>query len=83
MPTPTKPSWRDLRPRPALPLWPAARAAASATTPTARALACLPTGSVYDEAEMLDAQQRLANSGYYDAVFLTLDTESPDPQAAP
>jgi translocation and assembly module TamA len=32
---------------------------------------------------MLDAQQRLANSGYYDAVFLTLDTESPDPQAAP
>ena len=49
----------------------------------ARRLARLPTGSVYDEAEMLDAQQRLANSGYYDAVFLTLDTESPDPQAAP
>ncbi len=49
----------------------------------ARRLARLPTGSVYDEAEMLDAQQRLANSGYYDAVFLTLDTESTDPQAAP
>ncbi|KJA09285.1 hypothetical protein RP29_17410 [Acidovorax temperans] len=49
----------------------------------ARRLARLPTGSVYDEAEMLDAQQRLASSGYYDAVFLTLDTESPNPQAAP
>lgn len=49
----------------------------------ARRLARVPTGSVYDEAELLDAQQRLASSGYYDAVFLTLDTESPNPQAAP
>ena len=49
----------------------------------ARRLARLPTGTVYDEAEMLDAQQRLASSGYYDAVFLTLDTDSPTPQAAP
>ena len=50
----------------------------------ARRLARLPTGAVYDEAEMLDAQLRLASSGYYDAVFLTLDTEgSADPQAAP
>ncbi|MCE1194476.1 MAG: BamA/TamA family outer membrane protein [Acidovorax sp.] len=49
----------------------------------ARRLARLPTGSVYDEAEMLDAQLRLASSGYYDAVFLTLDTEGTDPQAAP
>lgn len=49
----------------------------------ARRLARLPTGAVYDESELLDAQLRLASSGYYDAVFLTLDTESTDPQAAP
>ncbi|CAN7365237.1 BamA/TamA family outer membrane protein [Acidovorax sp. LjRoot117] len=49
----------------------------------ARRLARLPTGAVYDEAELLDAQLRLASSGYYDAVFLTLDTEGTDPQAAP
>lgn len=49
----------------------------------ARRLARLPTGAVYDEAEMLDAQLRLTSSGYYDAVFLTLDTEGTDPQAAP
>jgi translocation and assembly module TamA len=49
----------------------------------ARRLARLPTGAVYDEAEMLDAQLRLASSGYYDAVFLTLDTEGSDPNAAP
>ncbi|MBT9512808.1 MAG: BamA/TamA family outer membrane protein [Acidovorax sp.] len=49
----------------------------------ARRLARLPTGAVYDEAEMLDAQLRLAGSGYYDAVFLTLDTDGTDPKAAP
>ena len=49
----------------------------------ARRLARLPTGAVYDEAELLDAQLRLASSGYYDAVFLTLDTEGTDPEAAP
>ena len=49
----------------------------------ARRLARLPTGATYDEAEMLDAQLRLASSGYYDAVFLTLDTEASDPAAAP
>lgn len=49
----------------------------------ARRLARLPTGAVYDESELLDAQMRLASSGYYDAVFLTLDTEGTDPQAAP
>ena len=49
----------------------------------ARRLARLPTGAVYDEAELLDAQLRLASSGYYDAVFLTLDTDGTDPQAAP
>lgn len=49
----------------------------------ARRIARLPTGADYSEAELLDAQQRLASSGYYDAVFLTLDTEGTDPQAAP
>jgi translocation and assembly module TamA len=49
----------------------------------ARRLARLPTGGVYDEAELLDAQLRLASSGYYDAVFLTLDTDGTDPQSAP
>ena len=49
----------------------------------ARRLARLPTGAVYSEERMLDAQQRLASSGYYDAVFLMLDTEGTDPNAAP
>ncbi|WP_404300311.1 autotransporter assembly complex family protein [Alicycliphilus denitrificans] len=46
-------------------------------------IALLPTGADYSEARLLDAQQRLAASGYYDAVFLTLDTGAADPQAAP
>lgn len=46
-------------------------------------IARLPTGDDYSEARLLDTQQRLAASGYYDAVFLTLDTEHGDPQAAP
>ncbi|ART50955.1 outer membrane protein assembly factor [Acidovorax carolinensis] len=49
----------------------------------ARRLARLPTGAFYDEAQLLDAQLRLASSGYYDAVFLTLDTEGADTQTAP
>ena len=48
----------------------------------ARRLARLPAGAEYSQAQLLDAQQRLASSGYYDAVFLTLDTEASDPQAA-
>ncbi|MGM3114907.1 hypothetical protein ACS2TL_26905, partial [Bacillus cereus group sp. BC326] len=40
----------------------------------ARRIARLPTGEDYDEDDLLDAQQRLATSGYYDAVFLMLDT---------
>ena len=32
---------------------------------------------------MLDAQQRLASSGYFDAVFLTLDPDAQQPGAAP
>lgn len=46
-------------------------------------IARLPTGAVYDETELLDAQQRLASSGYFDAVFLTLDSDAQQPGAAP
>ena len=49
----------------------------------ARRIARVPTGSDYDQQKLLDAQQRLASSGYYDSVFLTLDTEGNDPQSAP
>jgi translocation and assembly module TamA len=49
----------------------------------ARRIARLPSGSDYDQQKLLDAQQRLASSGYYDSVFLTLDTESGNPLAAP
>ena len=44
----------------------------------ARRLARLPSGDDFSEVEMLDAQQRLASSGYYDAVFLSLDTSAQD-----
>lgn len=47
-----------------------------------RNVARLPEGTDYDETVMLDTQQRLASSGYFDSVFLTLDTESSDPTAA-
>ena len=49
----------------------------------ARRIAKVPTGTDYDQQKLLDAQQRLASSGYYDSVFLTLDTDSPDPLTAP
>ncbi len=49
----------------------------------ARRIARLPTGAPYDQAQLLEAQQRLASSGYYDTVFLRLDTDSPTPEAAP
>ncbi|TSD56589.1 outer membrane protein assembly factor [Variovorax sp. KBS0712] len=49
----------------------------------ARRIARLPTGTDYDQQKLLDAQQRLASSGYYDSVFLTLDTDSNTPLAAP
>lgn len=47
----------------------------------ARRIARLPTGAPYSEQRLLDAQQRLASSGYYDAVFLALDTEAIDAAA--
>jgi translocation and assembly module TamA len=45
-------------------------------------LSRLQSGSDYDQASLLEAQQRLANSGYFDSVYLSLDTTG-DPAAAP
>ncbi|MEI6760304.1 MAG: BamA/TamA family outer membrane protein [Betaproteobacteria bacterium] len=45
-------------------------------------LAQLDAGSDYALPQLMDAQQRLADSGYFDAVFLSLDTTG-DPTAAP
>ncbi|MCD2511302.1 autotransporter assembly complex protein TamA [Comamonas endophytica] len=50
------------------------------TEGTAR-IARLPEGREYSQQEMLDAQQRLASSGYYDSVFLTLDTSAAQPES--
>lgn len=47
----------------------------------ARRIARVPAGAPYSEQGLLDAQQRLASSGYYDAVFLALDTEAIDAAA--
>jgi translocation and assembly module TamA len=47
-----------------------------------RRIARIPTGSDYDQQQLLDAQQRLASSGYFDSVFLTLDTHETDPMSA-
>ena len=46
-------------------------------------IARLPTGEPYDQQKLLDAQERLASSGYYDSVFLTLDTSAGNPEFAP
>lgn len=52
-------------------------------SPTAVArIARLQPGADYDQTEMLQAQQRLSDSGYFDAAFVTLDTEG-DPKSAP
>ncbi len=45
-------------------------------------LAQLGTGTPYDQARLLEAQQRLQDSGYFDSVYLSLDTAA-DPDAAP
>lgn len=44
-------------------------------------LARLASGSEYDQTQLVQAQQRLADSGYFDSVFISLDTAG-DPQAA-
>jgi translocation and assembly module TamA len=38
-------------------------------------LARLPVGQVYSQNDLLEAQQRLVTSGFYDSVFVSLDTE--------
>ena len=48
----------------------------------ARRLARIPSGGEYDQARLLEAQQRLMDSGYFDSALVTLDT-SGDPAAAP
>ncbi len=45
-------------------------------------LARLNPGDVYDQRKLVEAQQRLAGSGYFDSAFVTVDTAS-DAAAAP
>lgn len=45
-------------------------------------LARIPPGMVYDQEKIVQAQLRLAGSGYFDSAFLFVDPES-DPAAAP
>ncbi|MCK9214560.1 MAG: autotransporter assembly complex family protein [Rhodoferax sp.] len=45
-------------------------------------LARITPGSTYSQAELVAAQQRLTDSGYFDSAFVTLDTQA-DPAAAP
>lgn len=45
-------------------------------------LARIKTGQAYRQSDLLEAQQRLVASGFYDSVFVTLDTEG-DAQAMP
>ncbi len=48
----------------------------------AERFARLQTGSDYDEQVLLDAQQRLVTSGYFDSAFIQIDPEG-DPTAVP
>ena len=43
----------------------------------ARRLANLPVGRSYRQTDLLEAQQRLVLSGFYDTVFVSLDTSGP------
>lgn len=45
-------------------------------------LARLAPGSVYDQGKLVEAQQRLAASGYFDSAYIFVDPDS-DPLAAP
>jgi translocation and assembly module TamA len=45
-------------------------------------LARLAEGSVYDQNRLVEAQQRLASSGYFDSAYVFVDPDS-DPAAAP
>ena len=48
-------------------------------------LARLSPGAVYDQKELVDAQQRIASSGYFDSAYVFVDptAEAVDPQALP
>lgn len=48
----------------------------------AERLSWLKPGDVYDQKKLVDAQQRLAGSGYYNSAFISVDPEG-DPAAAP
>jgi translocation and assembly module TamA len=48
----------------------------------AERLSWLKPGDVYDQKKLVDAQQRLAGSGYYDSAYISIDPEG-DPAAAP
>lgn len=45
-------------------------------------LARLSTGAPYDQNQLVEAQQRLASSGYFDSAYVFVDPDS-DPEAAP
>ncbi|MCK9516020.1 MAG: BamA/TamA family outer membrane protein [Ottowia sp.] len=45
-------------------------------------LSWLQPGDVYDQKELIDAQQRLAGSGYYDSAWINIDPDG-DPAAVP
>jgi translocation and assembly module TamA len=47
-----------------------------------RNIARIPTGADYSELTLLEAQQRLVGSGYFDSAFLVLDTSAEDPLQA-
>lgn len=45
-------------------------------------LARLQAGAIYNQSQLVEAQQRLASSGYFDSAYIFVDPES-DPLAAP
>ncbi len=45
-------------------------------------LSWLKPGDIYDQKKLVDAQQRLAGSGYYDSAYISIDPEA-DPAASP
>lgn len=47
-----------------------------------RNIARIPTGRIYREEDLLDAQQRLITSGYFDSAFLLLDSSERNPDEA-
>ncbi|MDR0479937.1 MAG: BamA/TamA family outer membrane protein [Burkholderiaceae bacterium] len=46
-------------------------------------LSWLKPGDVYDQQKLVDAQQRLAASGYYDSAYVSIDPDTATPDATP